>query len=56
MLLAILQAMLKFTFNLGAIVGCAFMVICTVLVIVCVVTGDIKINITRNKTEKENEK
>ena len=54
MLLAILQAMLKFTFNLGAIVGCAFMVMCTFLVIVCVVTGDIKINITRNKAEEEN--
>lgn len=54
MLLAILQAMLRFTFNLGAIVGCAFMVICTFLVIVCVVTGDIKISITRNKAEEEN--
>lgn len=54
MLLPILQAMLKFTFNLGAIVGCAFMVICTVLVIVCAVSGDIKINITRNKAEEEN--
>ena len=55
MLLAILQAMLKFTFNLGAIVGCAFMVICTFLVIICVANGDIKISITRNKAEEENE-
>lgn len=55
MLLDILQAMLKFTFNFGAIVGCAFMVICTVLVIICVLTGDIKISIVRSKEEKENE-
>ena len=55
MLLAILQAILKFTFNLGAIVGCAFMVICTFLVIICIATGDIKISIVRNKAEKENE-
>lgn len=54
MLLAILQAMLKFIFHLGAIFGCAFMVICTFLVIVCVITGDIKISIVRNKAEEEN--
>ena len=55
MLLSILQAMFQFVLKLGAIFGLAFMVICTVLVIVCVVTGDIKINITRNKAEEENE-
>ena len=54
MLLAVLQAMLKFTFDLGTIFGLAFMVICTILVIVCVVTGDIKISIVRNKAEEEN--
>lgn len=55
MLLAILQAMLKFTFNLGAIIGLAFMVACTVFMIVCAIQGDIKINIIRSKDEKENE-
>lgn len=55
MLLAILQAMLKFTFNLGAIFVLAFMVACTVFVIVCVIRGDIKISIVGNKDEKENE-
>lgn len=52
MLLAILHAMFKFTFDLGTILGLAFMVICTVVVIVCVVTGDIKISIVRSKEEK----
>ena len=55
MLLAILQAMLKFTFDLGTILGLAFMVICTVLVIICFFHGDIRINIVRNEAEKENE-
>ncbi|MDE5831358.1 MAG: hypothetical protein K2H53_07380 [Clostridia bacterium] len=55
MLAAILQAMFQFVMKLGAIFGLAFMVICTVLVLVCVVSGDVKINITRSKAEKENE-
>lgn len=55
MLLAILQAMFQFVLKLGTIFGLVFMVVCTVFVIVCVVHGDIKINIIRNKAEKENE-
>lgn len=51
MLLAILQILLK----ICAIFGLAFMVVCTVFVVVCVVRGDIKISITRNKIEKEDE-
>ncbi len=53
MLSAILQAMLKFVLTLGAIFGLAFMVICTVLVIVCAIRGDIRINITRDNAENK---
>lgn len=51
MLLAILQTL----FKLSMIVGLAFMVLCTVFVVVCVIRGDIKISIIRNETEKGNE-
>lgn len=40
----ILQAL----FMLGAIFGIAFMVLCTVFVVICIVHGDIKISIVRN--------
>lgn len=53
MLLAMLQAMLKFVLILGAIFGLAFMVMCTALVIVCTIRGDISINIVRSRTEEE---
>ncbi len=53
MLLAVLQAMFKFTLTLGTIFGLAFMVICTALVIVCVIRGDIRINITRDNAENK---
>lgn len=49
MLLAILQILLK----ICAIFALAFMVVCTVFVVVCVVRGDIKISITRTENEKE---
>jgi len=52
MLLTVLQAMLKFVLILGAIFGLAFMMICTALVVVCVIRGDIKINIIRSKSRK----
>ena len=55
MLLTMLQAMLKFVLILGAIFGLAFMVVCTALVIACVVRGDISINIVRSRTEEEKE-
>lgn len=54
MLVAILQALLKFVLRLGIIFGLAFMVACTVFVIYCMVHGDIKINIVKNEIEKEN--
>ena len=53
MLIAMLQAMPKFVLILGMIFGLAFMVLCTVFVIACVVGGDIKISITRHNAEKE---
>lgn len=54
MLLAILQTLFDFMLKLGAILGIAFMIVCTVFVIVCIIHGDIKINIIRNESEKEN--
>lgn len=57
MLVAILQALLKFVLRLGIIFGLAFMVACTVFVIYCIVHGDIKINLTQDRANKEkNEK
>ena len=47
MLVAILQALLKFVLRLGVIFGLTFMVACTVFVIYCMVHGDIKINLTK---------
>ena len=52
MLLTILQTLFNFILKLGAIFGLAFMIACTVFVIVCVVHGDIRINIIRNESEK----
>lgn len=54
MLLAILQTLFDFMLNLGVIFGLAFMIVCTVFVIVCIVHGDIKINIVRSNAEKGN--
>ena len=54
MLLAILQTLFDFMLKLGVIFGLAFMIVCTVFVIVCIIHGDIKINIVRSKDEKEN--
>lgn len=50
MLVAILQTMLEFVLNLQL----AFIVICTLLVVVYIADGAMKINIVRNKVE-ENE-
>ena len=55
MLIAILQTMFQFMLKLGALFGLAFMIACTVFVIVCIVHGDIKINIVRGNAEKGNE-
>ena len=52
MLAAILQELFQFVLKLSAIFGLAFMVACTALVIVCLIHGDIKINIIRDSAEK----
>lgn len=48
-----LSAILQTLFKSGAPVGLAFMVLCTVFVITCVICGDIRINIVRCEEEKE---
>lgn len=53
MLVVIMQTLFKFMLKLGAIFGLAFMIVFIVFVIVCVVHGDIKINIVRGSEEKE---
>ena len=55
MLLAMLQALFNFMLKLSVIFGFIFMIACTVFVIVCIIHGDIKINIVRSNEEKENE-
>lgn len=55
MLLAILQTLFNFMLKLGVVFGFIFMIACTVFVIVCIIHGDIKINIVRSNEEKENE-
>ena len=54
-MLAALQFIVRYVLILSTIIGLAFMVACTVFMIDCVIRGDIKINITRSKDEKENE-
>lgn len=53
MLIAILPYLLKFVLELGALFGLAFMVVCTVFVVICIIHGDIKINIISDKDKKE---
>ena len=50
-----LATILQILFKLSVIFGLVFMIACTVFVIVCIIHGDIKINIIRSKDEKENE-
>jgi len=54
MLLAMLQALFNFMLKLSVVFGFVFMIACTVFVIVCIIHGDIKINIVRSNEEKEN--
>ena len=55
MLLAMLQTLFNFMLKLSVVFGLAFMIVCTVFVIVCIVHGDIKISMVRNENGKENE-
>lgn len=50
-----LATILQTLFRLSAIFGLIFMIACTVFVIVCVIHGDIKINIVRKEAEKTDE-
>ena len=49
-----LATILQTLFKLSLIFGLAFMIVCTAFMIVCIIHGDIKINIVRNETEREN--
>lgn len=53
-MLAALQFIVRNVLILSVIIGLTFMVFCTVFMIICVIQGDIKINIIRSKDEKEN--
>lgn len=53
MLIAELQALIKIVLNLGAIFGLAFMLACTVFVIISIIHGNIRINIVRDETENK---
>lgn len=55
MLVIIMQTSFKFMLELIAIFVLAFMIACTVFMVVCAVRGDIKISITRSENGKENE-
>lgn len=48
-----LATILQTLFKMGAILGLAFMLACTVFVIVCAIHGDIKINIVRDETQNK---
>ena len=50
-----LATILQTLFKLSLIFGLAFMIACTVFVIVGIVHGDIKISMVRNENGKENE-
>lgn len=52
MLVAILQVLFKFVLKLGVTLGFIFMIACTVLVVVCAIRGDIKINVIKSESEK----
>ena len=53
-MLATLQLIVKNVLIFSTIIGLVVMVACTVFIIVCVINGDIKINIISGKDEKEN--
>lgn len=44
---------LRYFLTLCFIAAIAFMVACTVLVVVCAIRGDIKVNIIKSESEKE---
>lgn len=52
MLAATLHSLFKFALIIGAIVGLIFMIVCTALVIVSFICGDIRINTIESETKK----
>lgn len=52
-MLETLRFLTRYVLILSTIIGLVFMVVCTVFIIVCVIHGAIKINIVRNKADKE---
>lgn len=48
-----LATILQTLFKLGSILGLAFMLACTVFVIVCAIHGDIRINVVRDETQNK---
>lgn len=52
-MLATLQPILKFILTFSAVLGIAFMILCTAFVVVSLIHGDIKISMVRDKTDKE---
>lgn len=53
MLATILKTLFKFVVNISAILGLAFMALCTIFVIISTIHGDIRINIVRDETENK---
>lgn len=52
-MLATLQSILKFILTFSAVLGIAFMILCTAFVVVSVIRGDIKIDMAKDETEKQ---
>jgi len=50
----LLQNIFRFALILCGIIGLAFMIASTILVIVSIVHGNISINVVKGKTDKEN--
>ena len=54
-MLEIIRFFVRGVLILSTTIGLVFMVGCTLFIMACVIHGDVKINITRSKAEKENE-
>lgn len=55
-MIEMLTAALQTLFKLGVIFMLAFMIACTVFIVLCAIHGDIKISINRDETENDKEK
>lgn len=52
-MLATLQPILKFILTFSAVLGIAFMILCTAFVVVSLIRGDIKISMIKDETGNE---